>query len=173
VSSYPIDGPPGRCDTRPRRARGRAFPGNPAYAAPEQLTTGPAGPAADVYALGAILYALLTDRPPFLAATPEETARAVQSQEPVPPSQLQPGVPLDLELICLQCLNKAPGRRPASAEALAAALRRFREGQRAPSAPRALATRAGGWWKRNRLAAGLAAAALLLLGAALAGTVVA
>jgi WD40 repeat protein/tetratricopeptide (TPR) repeat protein len=151
---------------------GRPFPGNPAYAAPEQLAGRDAGPASDVYALGAILYALLTDRPPVQAATPEETARLAASAEPVAPSRLQPGVPLDLEVICLRCLSKTPQRRFAGADAVADALHRFREGQPVLSPSRALATRLAGWSKRNRLAVALVGACLLLLGLAVAGAVV-
>ena len=92
------------------------------------------GPPADVYALGTILYAMLTGRPPFQSASMLETLEQVRSQEPVPPRRLQPTVPHDLETICLKCLQKEPGRRYATAGDLAEDLRRFAAGK--PISPR-------------------------------------
>jgi serine/threonine protein kinase len=97
------------------------------YLAPEQLEgrIRALAPATDVYALGAILYTLLTGQPPFLGSTLEETLEQVRSQAPVPPCRRQPAIPPELEALCLQCLEKQPGRRPASTGTLADELRRF------------------------------------------------
>src|SRR5262249_28111084 len=87
--------------------------GTPSYMAPEQVMGEGAevGPAADIYALGTLLYEMLTGRPPFRAETATETERLVILTDPVPPARLNPKIPRDLETICLKCLNKDPKRR--------------------------------------------------------------
>src|SRR6185436_430189 len=95
--------------------------GSPSYMSPEQATGQPERltTASDTYSLGALLYQLLTGRPPFEAATPLATMEKVQRQEPLPPRALRPDTDLDLETICLKCLEKDPQLRYASAHALA------------------------------------------------------
>jgi serine/threonine-protein kinase len=101
--------------------------GTPSYMAPEQALaqTRKIGPATDIYALGAILYELLTGRPPFRAETASETERQLIHQDPVPPSRLNANVQRDLETICLTCLRKETDRRYPSAGALAEDLEHF------------------------------------------------
>lgn len=143
--------------------------GSPSYAAPEQVMgwRERIRPAADVYSLGAVLYHLLVRRPPFIADTLAATARQVQEAEPVAVRRLNPTVPADLETICLKCLEKDPGQRYVTAEALAEDLRRFLRSEPILARPPGPAGRIARWCRRKPA---LATAVAALAGVAVLGT---
>jgi WD40 repeat protein/tRNA A-37 threonylcarbamoyl transferase component Bud32 len=160
-----------RLDQQSDRTRTGTIMGTPSYMAPEQAggRRDQLGPVTDAYALGAILYELLTGRPPFQGPTPLDTVLQVVNQEPVPVRQLQPRVPRDLETVCLKCLQKDPARRYPSGVELAEDLRRFRAGEPIRARPVGGLEKLQRWCRRNPLVAGLTLTAAVLL---LAGTAV-
>ncbi|HVS37047.1 MAG TPA: serine/threonine-protein kinase, partial [Gemmataceae bacterium] len=148
-----------------------AILGTPAYMAPEQACgrSSEVGPPADVYALGAILYECLTGRPPFKGATVMETIRQALTDDPQPPRRLRPGLPRDLETICLKSLRKLPERRYASAEALAEDLRRWEACEPIQARRVGVLERNVKWVRRHATAAALAAVAALAAAAGVGG----
>jgi tetratricopeptide (TPR) repeat protein len=153
-----------RLESDSRQTETGQIMGTPSYMAPEQARghTKDVGPAADIYALGAILYEVLTGRPPFMGETPLETVRQVTDDEPVPPSRLVPRVPRDLETICLKCLQKEPKKRYESAQDLADDLDRYRSGNTIQARRTPVWER--GWkWSKRRPAHAMAVAGGLLV----------
>jgi serine/threonine protein kinase len=148
-------------DAERGQTRSGMIMGTPSYMPPEQAEgrQGQIGPATDVYALGAILYEILTGRPPFLAASTLDTLRQVLSEEPIMPSRLARGTPRDLETICLKCLHKDLRKRYPSAAELAADLERYLAGQPVQARRTPAWERAAKWAYRHP-----APAALLLGG---------
>jgi len=145
--------------------------GSPNYMPPEQAAGkfAETTPASDVYSLGAILYELLTGRPPFQGETLQAVLAQVQETEPVPPRHLIPGIPVDLQTICLKCLQKDPQRRYPSAHALAEDLGRFLDHQPIQARPVPALERVWLWSCRRPLLAALSAALVLTVVLGVAG----
>jgi len=159
-----------RLDEAGQTASGQLL-GTPNFMAPEQAR-GPSQaicPATDVYALGAILYLLFTGRPPFQGVTAVDTVMQVLHQDPVSPRRLQPKLELDLNTICLKCLEKDPRKRYQSADLLADDLRRFLEGRSIQARPVGRLGQTRKWVHRHPGLAGLLLGAIVSL---LGGTVV-
>ncbi len=152
-------------ETQEQETRSGAMLGTPTYMSPEQAQghSREIGPAADIYALGVLLYETLIGRPPFVGQSDAETLQLVIHDEPVHPSRLRAGLPLDLEAICLKCLEKNPAQRYASASALADDLRRFLLNRPTSARPLTAWRRVRKWSARNPGVAGLTAAVTLLL----------
>jgi eukaryotic-like serine/threonine-protein kinase len=153
-----------------RHTRTGEVVGTPHYMAPEQAQgrRKEFGPPTDIHALGAILYELLTGRPPFIGATAVDTLVQVSYEDPIPPTRLRPDLPRDLEIICLKCLQKEPRQRYASARALAADLRRFLNGEAIQARPTSIGGRVIKWARRRPVIAALAMFSVVLTVVALA-----
>ncbi|HEX7915885.1 serine/threonine-protein kinase, partial [Rudaea sp.] len=144
--------------------------GTPSYMAPEQANMQKLSPAADVWGLGAVLYELLTGRPPFLGDTPKDTLRLVRETRPAPPRQLAPAAPRDLEAITLACLQHDPAQRYPSARELADDLGRFIEGRAVKARPLNAAQRSLRWARREQRLALATLLAFLALGVGMLAT---
>ena len=155
-----------RLDNDPGITRSGTPLGTPSYMAPEQAEgkIRELGAAVDVYALGALLYELLTGRPPFRAETATATLQQVIAEDPAPPSRLNTRVPRDLETICLKCLRKDPEKRYGSARELIDDLGRFTRGEPVAARPVGMTELLENWLKRRPAAAGLLVAVTLLVG---------
>lgn len=158
-------------DDQSGRTESGSIIGTPSYMAPEQASgkTHEIGPTADTYALGAILYELLTGRPPFRGESSLETLEQVRTQEPVRPRQLQPKLPPDLETICLKCLRKERTQRYATAGDLAADLRAFLQGRPIAARPAGAFERGWRWCHRQPWTAAFIGASVVVVLALMVG----
>ena len=157
-----------RMDDDSKQTRSGALLGTPSYMAPEQAggKSDSLGPPTDIYALGAVLYHMLTGRPPFQAASPLDTVILVLSEEPVAPRKLNPVLAVDLETICLKCLEKDIHRRYSTAAELGQDLNRFLAGEPIQARPVTMVERSWKWAKRRPAVAGMisvSATAILVL----------
>jgi WD40 repeat protein/tRNA A-37 threonylcarbamoyl transferase component Bud32 len=142
--------------------------GTPGFLPPEQVSSkaGKTGPHSDVYGLGAILYYLLTSRPPHLADSAAEALRAVEENEPIAPRRLNPSIPFDLQTLCLKCLEKEPRHRYSSVASLARDLDHWLTGRPIDARPPAVWERVFKWGKRNQVKAGFSFALAVVVLAA-------
>lgn len=146
--------------------------GSPNYLSPEQAggRNREVGPPADIYGIGALLYELLTGRPPFMAPSLQDTLFLIRDSDPVPPTSLNPDLPRDLEIIVLKCLEKDPAKRYATAADLAIDLDRFLRNLPILARPTPAVERAGKWIRRHRMGALLLSTVILSLLALSAGS---
>jgi WD40 repeat protein len=151
-----------------------AILGTPGYLSPEQAAgnSRAVSTSSDVYSLGAILYTLLTGKPPLAGRTVLETLALVRERDPDPPGRFNPRIDRDLDAICLKCLEKEPARRYGSAEALAEDLERWQRGEPISARPPGRLGRAWRWCRRNSLVASMTAAIVLLVGFSIAALAV-
>jgi WD40 repeat protein len=149
-----------------------AIVGTPGYMAPEQAAARKdPSTAVDVYSLGAVLYELITGRPPFQGPNPLDVLMQVLEREPERPRRLNPRLDGDLETICLKCLDKEPGRRYHSAADLADDLERWRHGEPILARPAGTARRLAKWARRRPAMAALAALVVLVAALGAAGVI--
>lgn len=151
-------------ETQSDQTRTGAILGTPSYMSPEQAAgSKDISPSSDVYSLGAILYELMTGKPPFCGETPLATLNLVAEADPIPPRLLNPGVDRDLETICLKCLEKSPARRYESADSLADDLHRYLGGEPITARRVSVLSRAIKWCWRNKAVAMLTTGFLLTI----------